>query len=52
MTVDGDEYLTSQVDHLLEHDGCRLLQVGQETSHGPNGERWQRTSAVVAIPAS
>lgn len=41
---DGD-YFASNLNTFLEK-GWKLLHIGQETSHGPNGALWYRTVAV------
>jgi hypothetical protein len=43
----GSEDITDGINHFIEAHGYRLLHVGTETSHGPNGEPWHNTVAVL-----
>ena len=43
------DWFADQVNHLLGH-GYRLLHVGQESTAGAEGQPWQRTTAVLAVP--
>jgi len=44
------DWLAERTNHLIGH-GYQVLHVGQETTHGPTGEPWQRTTAVLGKPA-
>lgn len=44
--VGGEHFATSVNHYIAEHD-YQILHVGTQTSHGPTGEPWHNTVAVL-----
>ncbi len=42
-----DMLVTDNINHYITAHGYRLLQIGSQTSHGPDGKPWQSTVAIV-----
>ena len=43
----GGKEFAKSVNHYLEAHGYKLLHVGQETTHGENGNPWQLTVSLL-----
>jgi 4-alpha-glucanotransferase len=44
-----DDHIERTVNHYLGHPGTTLLHVGQETTHGSDGQPWHMTVAVIGL---
>jgi hypothetical protein len=43
----GDGSVADSINHFITAHGYRLLHVGSQTNHGPNGEPWHNVVAVM-----
>lgn len=43
----GESDIAGSINHYIEAHGYRLLHVGSETNHGPDGKPWQHTVAIL-----
>ena len=43
----GGEHFAASVNHYIAEHDYQILHVGTQTSHGPNGEPWHNTVAVL-----
>jgi hypothetical protein len=44
------EAFAAELNHYLQHPECKLLHIGQETTHANSGDLWHFTVAVVSVP--
>ena len=44
----NDGGITDSINHYINEHGYRLVHVGTQTSHGPDGKPWHNTVAVLA----
>jgi|ERR1043166_2927009 hypothetical protein len=44
---DRDDGITQSINHYINDHGYKLLHVGTETHHGPDGKPWHHTVAVL-----
>ena len=47
--VGGPDELSASINHYIEAHGYRLLHVGTETIHGPDGQPWSTTVAILGV---
>jgi hypothetical protein len=43
----GDDDIANDIDHYVNEHGYKLLHVGTETNHGPDGKPWHNTVAIL-----
>ena len=46
-SIGGRESLAESINHYIEQHGYKLLHVGSQTSHGPDGTPWHDTIALL-----